>query len=120
MAQKDDKTDLEVVVDNVGDVFSRVGDSIGSLVDDKKTAGEKASGAVGGLISASSSAILATLGLGKLVVKSIPKVIVTVAETKRDLIDAVGETINEAQKKNLDDEFEAQVKMLKNKNANQD
>jgi hypothetical protein len=120
MAQKDDKTDLEVVVDNVGNVFSRVGDSMGSLVDDKKTAGEKASGAAGGLIFASLSAIVATVVLGKFVVKSIPKLIVTVAETKRYAIDAVGEGINEAQKKNLDDKCEATIKRLKNKNANQD
>lgn len=120
MAQKDDKTDFDSVGDNIAGCFSSVGDSLSALVDDKKTAGEKASGAVDGLVSASSSAIKATWSLGKFAVKSTPTVIVAVAEAKRGLIDTVSEAINEARKKNLDNELDTKIKILANKNAKRD
>jgi len=117
MTKKENKSDLEKDLEEIGDDISGVleglGDSLGAAFDKE----DKARGVVNGLLKLSSSAIKLTWGVGSLAVKNTPKAIVAVAEVRRGFSESIAETYEEIQReqkeKDSDDEFKKKIKQIK-------
>jgi len=105
------ETDIENIGDDVVDVFSGIGDSLESLGGENKV-----TGFFGGLISATGSAIKATVGVAGLTVKAGIKTVVVAAEAKRIIVDGIQESLVEIEKEELEEEYEKKLQSILNKN----
>ena len=119
MTKKENKSDFEKDLDEIGDdisgVFEGLGDSLGALFGKE----DKTRGTVNGLLKLSSSAIKLTWGVGSLAVKNTPKAIVAVAEVRRGISETIAETYEEIQKEELDDKFTKKMELIKLKQKTQ-
>jgi len=109
MKSKNNHSDLDQLSSHVNQMFDHLGDGFESVFDEQK----KTSGVFKDLFQMSSSAVKATWSLGSMVVKHTPKVVVTVADVKRELVEGMVEAFQETKNQELDNQFEQKLKNLK-------
>jgi len=115
----DFEKDLGKLGDDASGIFEGLSDSIAAF--DSK---EKTKGIASGLLKTSSFAAKVAWGLGSMAVKNTPKVIVTVADTRRAIAEGLVEGYEgrkkEEKEKEFDDEFTKKIEQLKLKSQNDD
>ena len=107
--KKTKKRDCEIIVDNIGDVFSNVGECFETVFDEKK----KTSGIVGNIFGLGASLTKLGWNVGSCVVKNTPKAVVAVASAKRELVEVIEDGYKEHQKQVMKDALDQKIKRLK-------
>jgi hypothetical protein len=102
------KTDCDVVIDNIENVFDSLGNCLESAIDDKKTKMNVMSSIFGLGKSLTKFAFHTTTCL----VKNTPKAVVAVAAVKREIVTGIEEEYRDYQKQIKEDALDEKIKQL--------
>ena len=102
------KKDCDVILDNVEDVFSELGNCLEATFDEKQTK----VGVLKSLFGFGKSLTKLTFNTGKCAIKYTPKAIVTVASVKREIVTAIQEEIKEQKKQAQMEALEQKIQQL--------
>ena len=103
------KNDCDIIIDSLEDTFSDLGDCFESVFDSKNSK----RGVFGSLFSFTKSLTKLTFNTTSCAIKQTPKVIVAVADVKRELINGIEKEINEFQKEQKENALNDKIKQLK-------
>ena len=103
------KTDCDVVVDNIENVFDSLGSCLDTAMDDKKTK----MNVVGSIFGLGKSLTKFALHTTVCVVKNSPKAVVAVAAVKREIVAGIEEEYNDYKKQQKEEAIEEKIRQIK-------
>ncbi|MCD6653567.1 MAG: hypothetical protein LT067_02195 [Sulfurovum sp.] len=106
-AQK--KSDCEVILKDVENIFGSIGNCFDTALDDKKSKMQ----VVGGIFGIGKSLLKFGWDAASCVVKHTPKAIATVANAKRELTDTIQEEYRNHQRQIQEDALDEKIRQLK-------
>ena len=107
--RKKQKTDCDVILNDVENVFGSIGSCFDVAFDDKKSKMDVAKGIFG----VGKNILKFGWDTGSCAVKHTPKAIATVADAKRKLVDGATEEYSKYQKELKEDALNEKIKQLK-------
>ena len=108
---QDKVSDCDFLVDEVEHTFAHLGNCFDTMVDEKKTK----MNVVGSIFSFGFSLTKLTLNVTGCAIKNAPKVVVAVADIKREIIETGTQEWNQYQKELKEDALNEKIKQLKYK-----
>jgi hypothetical protein len=103
------KNDCDIIINNVEDVFTDLGDCFESVFDERKTKGN----VIKNIFRFGGSLTKLAFNTTSCVVKNAPKAVVAIADTKREIINAVEDEWNDYQKEQKMKALEDKITQLK-------
>ena len=107
--QKKSKSDCDILLNDVENVFGSIGTCFDNALDDRKSKMQVA-GSVFGILGATTKFLFHG---STCVVKNTPKAIATVANAKRELTDTIANEYQEYQKELKEDALNEKIKQLR-------
>ncbi len=105
------KSDCDLILDDVENIFGNLGNIVDSTLDDKKSKMQ----VVGSIFGFGGSVIKLGWNAGGCAIKNTPKAIATVASAKRELTDTITEEYYKHQKEQKEKALEDRIVQLKHK-----
>ena len=104
-----EKSDCDIVFDNVEDTFNRLGSCLEDTFDERKSKSD----VVGGIFGLVGSLVKLTVNTSTCAIKNAPKAVVAIASIKEEIVTAVEEEIHAAQKQLKEDALNEKIKQLR-------
>ena len=103
------KSDCDLILNDVENVFGSIGDCLESALDEKKNKLQ----VIGGIFGIGKSVLKRGWNGTKCAVKHTPQAVVTVAKYKREFVDTVTEEYQHFQKEQKEDALDDKIRQLK-------